>query len=92
MMIKNTQTGATHILLIILLLVIGVVVGVYLVKNSQTNLTSKAADNITSAFEIRDATGQPITCITNAAGIPECEIETLDFTVAVKDISTLPNR
>ncbi len=88
-MIKYSQKGSVNILLLIILIV-GLAVGVWLVQNSRTNLKSSASGNITSALDIRDANGKEVKCLQNASGIPECEIETLDFTVAVKDPSLLP--
>lgn len=87
----NNQKGAAHILLIALLIV-GLIVGVYLIVNQETNLKSKASGSIINAFDIRDANGKEVKCTENTTtGIPECEIETLEFTMGLKDSSVIQN-
>lgn len=81
-------------LIVIALLLVGLGVGIYLVKNQDTKTTSKAAASIISGFEIRDASGAVSQCRENTEnGVPICEIETLDFTISLKDpkvLQTLP--
>lgn len=91
---KLNQKGATHLLLLAFL-IIGLVVGIYLVSKGSTNTKTKASASVVSAFEIRDGNGKEVTCTKNTTdGVPICETETLDFTIAVKDpkvLQSLPN-
>lgn len=60
------------------LLLIGLGVGVILVGRQQL-LRTRAEIDITSAFNIKDANGNPISCNNNV-----CDTETLDVTIELK--------
>lgn len=77
-------------LALVVLLVVGLAVGLYLVKTKSTNTTSKASTSVVSAFEIRDGNGKISQCMENTEnGVPICEIETLNYTITLKDSSVL---
>lgn len=77
-------------LVIISLLLVGLAAGMYLVKNQNTTTQSKAATSIISAFEVRDSNGTVSQCRENTEnGVPICEVETLDFTISLKDPKVL---
>lgn len=72
------------------LLIIGVGVGVYLVRQQQT-IKSRATGspgNFVNAFEIKDSNGNIITCDAST-NPPTCTTSTLDITVKVKDTASL---
>lgn len=60
------------------LLLVGLVVGVVLVGRQQL-LRTQAEVDITSAFNIKDASGNPISCNNNV-----CDTSTLDVTIELK--------
>lgn len=77
-------------IIIIALLIIGVGVGVYLVRQQQT-IKSRATvgpGNFVNAFEIKDQNGNVITC-DSSTNPPTCNTSTLDITVKVKDPAPL---
>lgn len=85
------EAGIAHILLIIVLL-IGLVGGVYLVQRSELFKTkSKAtASEILEAVEIRDANGNPLQCDTSTdPNLPTCTTTTKDISVTVKKSDAL---
>lgn len=59
-------------------LLVGLAVGVILVGRQQL-LRTRAEVDITSAFNIKDANGNPISCSNNV-----CDTETLDVTIELK--------
>lgn len=59
--------------------------GIYFFSQPKpTTLQSKASSDITKHFYIMDANGKEVICI-EEDGVPVCEIETLDFSIGVKD-------
>lgn len=60
------------------LLLVGLGVGVILVGRQQL-LKTQAETDITSAFNIKDANGNPISCNNNI-----CDTQTLDVTIELK--------
>ena len=69
-----------------ILLIVGLIGGYYLVTRPQpTTIESQANSNITDYFVIYDGNGNEVQCLENENGIPVCEIETLQFEVAVED-------
>lgn len=82
------QTGVVHILLLIVLLA-GIVGGVYLVNNSTLIFKPKASSNpIINALEMKDSSGKSITC-DSSTNPPNCETETQDITIKIKDLDAL---
>lgn len=77
-------------IIVIALLLIGVVVGVYLVRRQQTvkSRASGEPGNFVNAFEIKDKDGNIITC-DSSTNPPTCTTSTLDITVKVKDPAPL---
>ena len=75
---------------LILLLILGLIVGVYMIKNQSTTTQTQAASNVVSSFEFKDANGNVINCTPNADDIPVCITPTLEVTVTLKTDS-LPN-
>lgn len=86
---KN-QAGIAN-LAVILLILVSLPIAIYLVRSKNTtNIQSKASSSIISAFEIRDSNGKIARCIENTEnGIPVCEVETLEFSMTLKDPSVL---
>lgn len=86
---RSNQRGVANLALVAVL-VVGLVVGLYLLKNQNTNTKSKASASIISAFEIKDANGKISQCQENTPnGVPICEIETLNYTITLKDPNVL---
>lgn len=81
-------------IIVIALLIIGLGVGVYLVRQQQT-IKSRAAQSFIDAFEIREknsdgTVGKLITCTPPAGETPAtCNTGTLDIFVKVKDLNPL---
>lgn len=86
------QRGIAHIGLIVLL-IIGISVGVYLIKRDQSAVFKSQAyqSEILSALDIRDQNGNPLNC-DESVSPPVCETEDLDIKIRVKDKTALtPN-
>lgn len=86
-MIKYINEKGMANFAVIILVLISLPIVIYLVRSkNSTNLQSKASSSIISSFEIRDANGKISQCSENTEkGIPICEVETLEFTVSLKD-------
>lgn len=65
------------------ILVAGLVVGIVLVGREQL-LRARASIDVTSAFDIKDASGNPITCSGDV-----CETESTEVIFELKDINAL---
>ena len=70
------------------LLIIGVGVGVYLVRQQQTIKSRASAGSFVDAFEIKDKNGNIINC-DSSTNPPTGNTSTLDITVKVKDPALL---
>jgi hypothetical protein len=68
---------------LIILLLVGIVIGVYLVQNTQI-FNSRASSNVADAFEIKDANGNLIQCNGNT-----CYTETDRVDIRLKNVSVL---
>lgn len=76
-------------LIILLVLLAGVGVGIYLTQKTQI-FKPKAAVNLLSAFEIKDANGNILNCRMDSDGVtPVCDTPTLDVSIRVKDVNAL---
>lgn len=73
-----------HKVVLIIILIIGILVGVYLVRNQSTTTKTQAASNVISSFEFKDANGNILTCTPNADDIPVCITPTLQITATLK--------
>lgn len=77
-------------IILIALVLIGVAVGVYLVQKQQSLKSKASATNFINAFEITNPNGTPIPCqMTATPGVAECNTNTLDVKVRVKDLAPL---
>lgn len=83
----NNQKGLASIF-IVLILIVGLILGIYLVQQRQSLRTRANIDEL-SAFEIKDQLGQPLKCDTSK-NPPECFTTTRDFSIRLKDINNLP--
>lgn len=68
---------------LIVLLLLGIVIGVYLVQNTQI-FRSRASVNVNAAFEIKDANGSEIYCNGNTCYTDSDRVE-----IKLKDVSVL---
>lgn len=73
-------------LLIIILLLAGLVVGVYLVQTKQI-FKSRAFTDVNEAFEMTDDLGNNLKC-----GGDTCETESLRVNIRIKDVPALLKR
>lgn len=73
---------------VFIILLVGIPVGVVLVQKTQI-LKSRASSNpIIDALDIKDSSGNPITCDSNT-NTPTCETSTPDITITIKDLNPL---
>ncbi len=80
------QKGIVHLILI-LILVAGLIAGLYLVQNTQI-FKPKASNTWVNAFEIKDANGNVINCDASTSP-PTCETSTEEVEIKVKDLDAL---
>lgn len=69
-------------LIVISVLIVGLGAGIYLVQREQTIKSRAAAENFVTAFEIKDANGNPVSC-DSSTNPPTCTTPTLDINVRV---------
>lgn len=70
-----------------LLLIGGLVAGLYLLQQQQT-IKSKASSNLINAFEIKDDKGNTLVCDGNT-NPPTCTTSSLNINIKVKDLNAL---
>lgn len=71
------------------LLIVGLIIGVYLVQQQQQLKSKASGGNFINAFEIKDANDKILDCTANADGTATCNTDTLDIKVRVKDANAL---
>lgn len=84
------EKGVVHIFggLAVLLLIAGIIVGVYLVQKQQLFKSKASSAPIIDALEIKDNNGKIINCDSNT-NPPTCEISDPNITIRLKDTSVL---
>lgn len=84
---ETTTIKPWHIV-VVLLLLISLIVGVYLVQRQQV-YKSRAAVDLGQAFNITDTQGTPLRCATASDGVLECETNSLDVKIGIRNLDAL---
>lgn len=83
------QRGIIAYIVLFVLLIVGIVIGVYLVQHPQIFRPKASEGNqIIPVLEMKDSQGKEINCDASV-NPPSCETETQDITIKVRDWNTL---
>ena len=84
----ENQKGVISHLLLIIILVIGLIAGLYLVQHPQIFKPKASSNPIIDALEMKDSEGNNIDC-NGSANPPLCETTSSDVTIKIKDLDIL---